>query len=98
MQEFGFENYFFDNTTFECVAMAKPSGQCSNAKPPNVCIPENCDSLNKLPNTPTMKETDCPDPKNSNCTILENLQESNCTDKTKNCFTDPYVLPKNKKI
>jgi len=89
MQEFGFENYYFDTTTFECVAMARPSGHCPIPSG-GACPNPTCDLLNKLPNTLIQKETDCPDPKNSNCTILENLQETNCVDKTKNCFTDPY--------
>ena len=94
MQEFGFENYYFDTTTFECVAMAKPSGTCPGTPGKSyICSNEHCDPFNKLPHTLTPKETVCPDPKNSNCTILENLQETNCPDKSKNCFTDPYLPP-----
>jgi hypothetical protein len=91
MQEFGFENYYFDTTTFECVAMAKPSGTCKDKT--KACAPESCKQLNKLPQTKTMKESDCPPISKNNCVIFENLQETNCSEENTNCITDPFIIP-----
>lgn len=88
LQELGFQNYYFDSTTFECVGMAKPTITPSDSrcdKNTGTCHDQaSCTTgLTKLPNklvrTPNQSG------------VLENVANQNGCTSAQNCVTEPYV-------